>query len=131
MSLSLLAAKLSLVVALATFIALFLGISRWRRILAVVLVAATAALLVFSAVQLQDLGDLRDLLNGRWALLGGGLVSLLVVVAGLSYVAWRWPRWALPAMVAVMPIRIPVPLDDRSAYLLLPLYLTGLAVLIA
>jgi putative inorganic carbon (hco3(-)) transporter len=130
-TISLLLAKISLVVVLATFLPLFLGIARWRRTLAVVLVVAAAAMCGFAAVRLQDLGDLGDVVDGRWALVGGGAVAVAIVVAALSYAAWRRPRWALPAMVAVMPIRLPVPLGDRTAYLLLPLYLMGLAVLIA
>jgi O-antigen ligase len=131
MTTSLLLAQICLVVVLATFLPLFLGIARARRLLATVLVVATAALFVASAVALQDLGDLGDMVSGRAGLLAGAAAAVVVLVAVLTYLAWRWPCWAMPVMVAVMPIRLPVPLGDRDAYLLVPLYLTVLAVLIA
>ncbi len=134
MSASLLAARLCLIVALAAFLALFLGIARWRRALSTVMVVAIAAFCGFTAARLQDLGDLgdlNDLVAGRWGLVAGGVVGLGVLVAICAYAAWRWPKWALPVVIAVMPIRIPLPVGDGGVHLLLPLYIGALAILIA
>lgn len=131
MTTSLLLAKLSLMAALATYVPLFLGVRRGRRPLAVALVVATAALSVFSGAAIGDAADLGSLLDGRASVLAAGTVAALALLAALTWLAWRFPIWALPAVVAVMPLRIPVPLGDEPAYLLLPLYLGTLAVLIA
>jgi O-antigen ligase len=131
MTTSLLIAKLSLMVVLATYLPLFLGVRRGRRPLAAVLVAATAALFAFSGLALGDTVDMGTLIADRAAIIAGGAVALIAVIAALTWLAWRFPAWALPAVVAVMPLRIPLPLGDRSAYLLLPLYAGILAILIA
>jgi len=131
MTTSLFLAKLSLMAVLAGYLPLFLGVTKGRRPLAVLLAASTAALLVFSGVAVGDAADLGALFAGRTAVVVGGALGALALLAGLTWLAWRFPAWALPAVVAVMPLRVPVPVGDRTAYLLLPLYFGTLAVLIA
>ena len=63
----------------------------------------------------------------RWPLLVGAAIGGLAVLAGLTWLAWRFPKWALPAALVLMPIRIPV----GSSHLLVPFYMVVLAVLIA
>jgi putative inorganic carbon (hco3(-)) transporter len=140
---ALLIAKLSLLGVLFTFLPLFAGVRFGRRPLAIALVASTAALAASAAVALRhtslSVAGLPGVHTGaltvtasagllhRWPLLIGAAVGGLVVLAGLTWVALRFPRWALPAALVLMPIRVPV----GSSHLLVPFYLVILAVLIA
>jgi O-antigen ligase len=140
---ALLIAKLSLLGVLFTFLPLFAGMRVWRRPLAIGLVATTAALAGSAAVALRHTslsvaglpgmhtGALTVTASGsllhRWPLLIGAAAGGVVVLAALTWLAWRFPRWALPAMLVLMPIRVPV----GSSHLLVPFYLVTLAVLIA
>jgi putative inorganic carbon (HCO3(-)) transporter len=140
---ALLIAKLSLLGVLLTFLPLFGGVRVWRRPLAIGLVASTAALAASAAAALHHTslsvaglpgtrtGALAAVGSGsllhRWPLLLAAGVGALVVLAGLTWLAWRFPVWALPAALVLMPIRVPV----GSAHLLVPFYMLVLAVLIA
>jgi putative inorganic carbon (hco3(-)) transporter len=140
---ALLIAKLSLLGVLFTFLPLFAGVRVGRRPLAIGLVAAVAALAASAAVALRHTslsvaglpgartGALAAVASGsllqRWPLLVGAAVGGLAVLAGLTWLAWRFPKWALPAALVLMPIRVPI----GSVHLLAPFYLVVLAVLIA
>ena len=148
MTASLLLAKLTLLGVLATFLPLFLGFRRWRRPLAAALVVATAALVGFSAVALRGSSltlaaaqgsdaaapaastvPVGASLASRLPLLAALAAVTLVALALLTWLAYRYPAWALPAMVVVMPLRVPLPTSDGSVKLLIPLYLVTAAVL--
>lgn len=124
-------AKICLMVVLGTYLPLFLGVARFRRPLAVTLVAATLATLGLSAAALAD-GDQTPPLAGlSLGIMVGGIAVGLVSVGGLAWLAWRFPGWALPIAVAVAPLRVPLPIGDETFQALVPLYLCILAVLIA
>lgn len=130
MSASLLLAKLSVLGILAGYVPLFLGVPRYRRAFAAVLVGSFAVLLACSAIALQDTADLGRLTSHPLPL-AGAVVGLIVLLAAASWAAYRWPVWATPAMLAVMPIRVPVGAGGSTASLLVPLYVAIVAILIA
>ena len=121
-------AKLSLLGVLATFLPLFAGLRRRRHALAAGLVAFT---ILLGGSTLMFVAADRPGLARHWLLLGGGAVVGLALLAGLTWLAWRYPRWAVPAMIVVMPLRVPLSAAGSSANLLVPLYLTALAILLA
>jgi len=144
---ALLIAKLSLLGVLFTFLPLFAGLRVGRRSLAIGLVAALATLVASAAVALRhaslSVAGLPDAHTGaltataggglmhHWPLLVAALAGGLIVLAALTWIVLRFPLWAVPAALVLMPIRIPIPTGSGSANLLLPLYVLVLAVLIA
>jgi putative inorganic carbon (HCO3(-)) transporter len=64
------------------------------------------------------LADLRDRPSLLLAALGLAVIGLVV----LALVFRRWPVLLAPALVAVMPFRIPIDLGGGSSNLLIPLY---------
>jgi O-antigen ligase len=125
---SLLLAKISLLGLLASFLPLFCGVRRWRPWL----FAATIgffALLTVSALPVVSRS------HGGFAshvtlLAAAGLVGV-ALLAAVTWLAWRYPLYAIPAMIVVMPLRIPIPTGGSPSYLLVPLYIVTLGVAIA
>ena len=145
MAAALLLAKLCLVGVLATFLPLFAGVRRRRRTLASLLVVFVAALAGFTAAAYglrtslpgaQSAGAARS--SGTAArlihdppLLVLTAIGLLAVLALLTWIAWRSPKWMLPAAVVLMALRLPLGFSLDAPKLLWPLYLVILALLIA
>ncbi len=55
----------------------------------------------------------------------------VVVLAAMVWLAYRYPQWAVPVLVVLMPLRVPVPLGGGAGNLLVPFYLVILAVTLA
>jgi putative inorganic carbon (HCO3(-)) transporter len=127
---ALLAARLCLLGVLATFLPLFAGVRRGRRALAALLVAALVGLAIATALAAGD-GHLAHTLARRWPLALLGLAAAVVALAVLVWLVYRFPRWAVPAMIVVLPLRLTVPTGGDQAHLLIPLYVLVVAVLIA
>jgi len=128
MSLALLLAKLSLLGLLATFLPLFAGLRRGRLALSGGL-AVFAVLLAVLALRLVEHNHAS--LGTHLLVYAATGLLLVAALAGLTWLAWRFPRWAVPVMVAVMPLRVHVPGIAGGANLLLPLYFTALAIVLA
>lgn len=126
----LLPAKLSLVIAVAAYAALLIGVRRGRRILAILLVVASAATLVLVALALPS-GTSIARITDRAGLLVVLGIGGLAIVAALTWLAWRFPAWTLPVAAAVAPLRLPLSIGGRTVYALAPLYLVIIATLIA
>jgi putative inorganic carbon (HCO3(-)) transporter len=126
---SLLLAKISLLGLLATFLPLFCGVRRLRLWL-------FAGMVGFFVLTVASALPVISRSHGGFAghttlLAGGGLVALLLLAAS-TWLAWRHPLWAVPVLLLLMPVRVPVPLGGGStSNLLMPLYLATLAVAIA
>jgi len=125
---SLLLAKISLLGLLATFLPLFCGVRR-RRLWLFGALLGFFALLVVSAVPVVSSSH-GGFASNVTLLAGGGLVGL-ALLAAVTWLVWRYPLYAIPAMVVLMPLRIPVPTGGSPSYLLVPLYTLTLAVAIA
>jgi putative inorganic carbon (HCO3(-)) transporter len=125
---SLLLAKISLLGLLATFLPLFCGVRRWRLWLFAVLLGLFVLLV---AAALPALSSSHGGFAGDLTLLGGGGLVGAVLLAAVTWLVWRHPLVAVPAMIFAMPLRVPVPTGGSYTYLLLPLYIVTLAVAIA
>jgi O-antigen ligase len=125
---SLLLAKISLLGLLATFLPLFCGVRRWRAWLFGGLLAFFALLL---AAALPLISSSHGGFTGHLTLLAAaGLIGALVLAA-VTWLAWRYPLLAVPAMIILMPLRVPFPAGGSPSYLLIPLYTLALGVAIA
>ncbi len=125
---SLLLAKISLLGLLATFLPLFCGVRRWRPWLFAAMLGFFA-LLVASALPIVSRSH-SGFASHVTLLAGGGLVGL-ALLAAVTWLVWRYPLFSIPAMVIIMPLRIPVPTGGSPSYLLVPLYILTLGVAIA
>ncbi|HJW76102.1 MAG TPA: O-antigen ligase family protein [Thermoleophilia bacterium] len=125
---SLLLAKISLLGLLATFLPLFCGVRRGRLWLFVALLGFFA-LLVTSAM--PTLSGSHGGFAADLRLLAAGASVGVALLAAVTWLAWRHPLLAVPAMIVVMPLRVPVPTGGSYTYLLVPLYIVTLAVAIA
>ena len=65
------------------------------------------------------------------SLFGAAGVAVAVFLAAATWLAYRYPDWAMPVVVVLAPLRIELPLKTGSSDLLVPLYLVLLAVAIA
>ena len=119
---------------LATFLSVFVGIPRAttaRRIVFGALVVCSAMLTVFSFDALRSTGGSASRLAHHLPLLGAAGLGGLVFLAAATWLAWRYPEWAMPAVIVLAPLRIGVALGSSTSNLLVPLYLLLIAVAIA
>jgi O-antigen ligase len=119
---------------LATFLSVFVGIPRAttaRRIVFGALVVCSALLTVFSFDALRSTGGSASRLAHHLPLLGAAGLGGLVFLAAATWLAWRYPEWAMPAVIVLAPLRIGVALGSSTSNLLVPLYLLLIAVAIA
>ena len=120
---------------LATFLAVFLGIPRGAAARRIVF----AALVVFTALLCGVLarGAALERRHGRAASLttcrcsASPASALVVFLAAATWLAWRYPDWAMPVVIVLAPLRVGLPLGSTTSNLLIPLYLILLAVAIA
>jgi O-antigen ligase len=127
-------AKLSLLGVLATFLAVFVGIPRAtpaRRIVFAALVVFAVLLAAFSLGALRSTGGTAGRLAHHLPLLGVAGLGLVVFLAAATWLAWRYPEWAMPTVLVLAPLRVGLPLGSSSSNLLIPLYLILLAVALA
>ena len=128
------AAKICLVGVLAAFLPLFAGWPRStlvRRILFALLIVAFAALCAFAAEAVGSTTTAFDRVGGGPARLGAAAAAGLVFMAALVWLAYRYPTVTLVALLAVLPLRVPLPLGGAASNLLLPLYALTLAMALA
>jgi putative inorganic carbon (HCO3(-)) transporter len=130
MTAALLIAKLSLLGTLAAFLLLFLGARRLRRTLAAALILLAVALGVSAAIAIEG-GRALHFISAHTPYVAGGAVLGLATLAVLTWVVHRYPGWAVPAIVVLMPLRTTVGAGGTTANLLIPLYLVTVAVLIS
>lgn len=116
----------------------------------IVVIAATAVWLLAGSERLRSIGGLAVLLLAPLVLAGSVVgdeqsslpqlsapliaVGLLAgaIVLGLAAAALvRWPRIFLPVALATLAFRVPLPIGGDSVKLLLPLYLTIAAAVLA
>jgi len=119
---------------LATFLALFVGIPRGalpRRAVFVALVIFTGLLAAFSLRALSSSGGTAGRLAHHLPLLGAGALGIVVFLAAATWLAWRYPDWAMLIVVVLAPLRVGLSLGSTQKNLLIPLYLVLLAVGIA
>ena len=119
---------------LATFLSVFVGIPRAtmaRRIVFGALVVCSALLIVFSFDALRSTGGSASRLAHHLPLLGAVGVAGLVFLTAATWLAWRYPEWAMPAVIILAPLRIGVALGSSTSNLLVPLYLLLIAIAIA
>jgi O-antigen ligase len=125
---SLLLAKISLLGLLATFLPLFCGVRR-RRLWLFAALLGFFTLLIVSALPVVSRS--HGGFAGHVTLLAGGSLVGLALLAAVTWLVWRYPLYSIPAMVVLMPLRIPVPAGGSTSYLLVPLYTLTLGVAIA
>jgi len=101
-------------------------------------VAVLAALAVFTVVlagasleSLRSSGPTAGRILHHLSLFGAAGVAVVVFLAAATWLAYRYPDWAMPVVVVLAPLRIELPLKTGSSDLLVPLYLILLAVAIA
>jgi O-antigen ligase len=119
---------------LATFLSVFVGIPRAtmaRRIVFGALLVCSALLTVFSFDALRSTGGSASRLAHHLPLLGAVGIGGLVFLAAATWLAWRYPEWAMPAVIILAPLRIGVALGSSTSNLLVPLYLLLIAIAIA
>ena len=119
---------------LATFLPLFVGWPRRtlvRRILFGLLLACFAALCWFAVAAVSSVSTAFDSLEGRPELLAGAAAAGLVFMAALTWLAYRYPTVTLITVLALLPLRLPLPLGGSTSNLLVPLYLLTLAMALA
>ena len=114
---SLLLAKLSLVGLLATFLSLFLGLPARRGGAAPHLrrpggLHRPARRLSLEA--LRSSGGTASRILHHLPLLGAAGLGLVVFLAAATWLAWRYPDWAMPAVVVLAPLRVELPLGTRT-----------------
>jgi O-antigen ligase len=102
-----------------------------RRIVLVALVAFAVLLALFSLAALRSTSGTADRLAHHLPLLGVAGLAGLVFLAAATWLAWRYPDWAMPAVVVLAPLRVGLSLGSNTSNLLIPLYLILLAVAIA
>ncbi len=113
---------------------MFLGIPRAataRRIVFGALVAFSALLAVFSLDALRSSNGTASRVTHHLPLLGVAGVGLVVFLAAATWLAWRYPDWAMPVVIVLAPLRVGLALGSATSNLLIPLYLILLAVAIA
>ena len=119
---------------LATFLSLFLGWPRptvWRRAVFGAFVATNVLLALFSFGAVRSTtGTAGRLAHHVPALAALGAGSLLMLAAA-TWLAWRYPRWAILLVMFVAPLRVPLPFGTTTSNLLVPLYFLLLAIAIA
>ena len=131
---SLFAAKLCLLGVLATFIPLFVGWPRnvWvRRGLFAALVVLFGAMFALSVNAVGSRSQQFDRLGGQPTALAAAGAAAVLFMAALTWLAYRYPTIAICALVALLPIRLPLPLGGGASNLLVPLYLLTLAIALA
>ena len=127
-------AKLSLLGVLATFLAVFVGVpcaTATRRIVFVAMVVFAVLLAMFSLGALRSTSGTASRLTHHLPLLGVAGLGFVVFLAAATWLAWRYPDWAMPAVVVLAPLRVGLPLGSSTTNLLIPLYVILLAVAIA
>jgi O-antigen ligase len=80
---------------------------------------------------LRSTSGTADRLAHHLPLLGVAGLAGLVFLAAATWLAWRYPDWAMPAVVVLAPLRVGLSLGSNTSNLLIPLYLILLAVAIA
>ena len=119
---------------LVTYLSVFVGIPRQttaRRIVFGALLVCSALLAVFSFDALRSNSGSASRLAHHLPLLGAAGLCGLVFLAAATWLAWRYPEWAMPAVIILAPLRIAVALGSSTSNLLVPLYLLLIAVAIA
>jgi len=119
---------------LATYLSVFVGIPRAttaRRVVFGALVVCTALLAGFSFQALRSTGGSASRLAHHLPLLGVAGLAGLVFLAAATWLAWRYPEWAMPAVIILAPLRVGIALGSNTSNLLVPLYLLLIAVAIA
>ena len=130
----LLVAQLSLVGLLATYLALFVDVPRSapaRRVVFAALVVFTALLTVSTLHALSASGGTAARISHHLPLLAAGGLAVAVFLTAATWLAWRYPDWAMPVVVVLAPLRIELPLGSTTSDLLIPLYMVLIAVAIA
>jgi O-antigen ligase len=102
-----------------------------RRIVFGALVVCSILLAGFSFAALRSTGGTASRLAHHLPLLGVAGLGGLVFLAAATWLAWRYPDWAMPAVIALAPLRIGLSLGSNTSNLLVPLYLLLIAVTIA
>jgi O-antigen ligase len=102
-----------------------------RRLILAALVALTLLLFGSSLEALRSSGPTAGRILHHLPLFGAAGLCLVVFLAAATWLAYRYPDWAMPVVVVLAPLRLELPLGTRSSDLLVPLYLVLLAVAIA
>ena len=125
---------MSLLGVLATFLALFVGVPRnttARRAILAALVIFTALLAAFSLDSLSSTNGTIERLSHHLPLFGVAGLGLAVFLAAATFLAWRYPDWAMPIVIVLAPLRVALSHGASASNLLIPLYLVLLAITIA
>jgi O-antigen ligase len=115
-------------------LSLFLDLPRaalLRRLIFVALIALTVLLFGSALEALRSSGPTAGRILHHLSLFGVAGLGLAVFLAAATWLAYRYPDWAMPVVVVLAPLRLELPLGTRSSDLLVPLYLVLLAVAIA
>ncbi len=95
------------------------------------LIACTVLLAVSTLDALSTAGGTAARVSHHLPLLAAGGLALTVFLTAATWLAWRYPDWAMPVVLVLAPLRIELPLGSTTSDLLIPLYLVLLAVAIA
>jgi len=95
------------------------------------LVVSTVLLAVSTLHALSAAGGSAARISHHLPLLAAGGLALAVYLAAATWLAWRYPDWAMPIVVVLAPLRVELPLGSTTSDLLIPLYLALLAVAVA
>ncbi len=102
-----------------------------RRVVFAAMVVFAALLAVLSFAALRSTGGTASRLSHHLPLLSVVGLGGLVFLAAATWLAWRYPQWAMPAVIVLAPLRVGVELGSKTSNLLIPLYLLLIAVAIA
>lgn len=94
-----------------------------RRVVFAALVIFAALLAVLSFAALRSTGGTASRLSHHLPLLGAVGLGGLVFMAAATWLAWRYPQWAMPAVIVLAPLRVGIELgskDEQPAHSAVP-----------
>jgi len=119
---------------LATFLSLFVGWPRGasaRRAVFIALVVFNVLLALFSFGAVRSTTGTASRLAHHVPALGALGVAALIMLAAATWLAWRYPQWAVVLVIVIAPLRVPLPFGTQTSNLLVPLYFLLLAIAVA